>query len=93
MCPISWAVTAATSREVVNRIQTARKELDLDYADRIRVRYRAAPELDEAIGAHRDWIAGETLAVELVPGLDGGSQAPREAPVESFEFAFIIEKT
>ncbi|HYG62284.1 MAG TPA: isoleucine--tRNA ligase [Thermoanaerobaculia bacterium] len=86
-------VAEGWAREVVNRIQTARKELDLDYADRIRVRYRAAPELDEAIGTHRDWIAGETLAVELVAGLNGEQGAAREAPVESFEFAFIIEKT
>ncbi|MGH7341751.1 MAG: isoleucine--tRNA ligase, partial [Candidatus Rokuibacteriota bacterium] len=34
------------AREVVSRIQTARKDADLDYADRIRVRYRAVEELE-----------------------------------------------
>ncbi|HXO21457.1 MAG TPA: DUF5915 domain-containing protein, partial [Thermoanaerobaculia bacterium] len=82
------------AREVVHRIQTARKEADLDYADRIRVRYRAAPELGEAIAAHRDWIAAETLAVELTAA--GGAQesggAPLiEAPVEGLDFAFALE--
>ena len=33
-------VAEGLAREVVNRIQTARKEADLDYADRIRVRYQ-----------------------------------------------------
>ena len=58
-------VAEGRAREVVNRLQTARKEAGLDYADRIRVRYAAAPELEAAIAAHREWISGETLAVEL----------------------------
>ena len=61
------------AREVVNRIQTARKEDDLDYADRIRVRYRAAPELAAAIETHRVWIAEQTLA--LVPSAKSGDAA------------------
>ncbi|MGD2114874.1 MAG: isoleucine--tRNA ligase, partial [Acidobacteriota bacterium] len=55
-------IAEGLAREVVNRIQTARKEADLDYAARIRVRYRAGDELEAAIEAHRDWIAAETLA-------------------------------
>jgi isoleucyl-tRNA synthetase len=58
-------VAEGLAREVVHRIQTARKDADLDYADRIRVRYRAAPELARGDRRHREWIAGETLAVEL----------------------------
>lgn len=76
------------AREVVHRIQTARKNADLDYADRIRVRYRTAPELERAIEAHRAWIAGETLAVVLEPG--EGELA--EAPVEELAFDFAIER-
>jgi isoleucyl-tRNA synthetase len=83
------------AREVVHRIQTARKDEDLDYADRIRVRYRAAPELERAIESHREWIAGETLAVEIAPGLDGetAAEAVRQAPVEELEFAFALERS
>ncbi|MEZ5314504.1 MAG: DUF5915 domain-containing protein [Thermoanaerobaculia bacterium] len=55
-------VAEGRAREVVNRIQTARKEAGLDYADRIRVRYTAAPDLEAAIAAHRDWTSA-TLAV------------------------------
>ncbi len=76
------------AREVVSRIQAARKEAGLDYADRIRVSYRADAELEAAIAAWRDWIAGETLAVELAPG-DGGLAA---APVDDLDFAFAVER-
>jgi isoleucyl-tRNA synthetase len=83
------------AREVVNRIQTARKDADLDYADRIRVRYRAAEELEAAIAAHRGWIAGETLAVELEPadGTATGAGAPlTSAAIDEHDFAFAIER-
>ena len=38
------------------------------HADRIRVRYRGDAELEDAIAAHRDYVAGETLAVDFAPG-------------------------
>jgi isoleucyl-tRNA synthetase len=78
------------AREVVHRIQSARKQADLDYADRIRVRYRAEPELAAAVEAHRDWIAGETLAVELAAA--AGDEPLEEAPVEGRSFAFALER-
>ena len=53
------------AREVINRIQKSRKELDLNVADRIHITYSAPPELAEAIQRHRDTIAGETLALSL----------------------------
>ena len=82
-------VAEGRAREVVNRIQTARKEAGLDYADRIRVRYAAAPEIEAAIAAHREWIAGETLAVELAAG--AGDLKP--APVDDLDFAFALDRS
>ncbi len=82
-------VAEGLAREVVNRVQTARKEADLDYADRIRVRYRAGGELARAIETHRDWIARETLAVELALVEDGAGDL-RPAPVEDHPFALEI---
>jgi len=81
-------IAEGRAREVVNRIQTARKDLGLDYADRIRVRYRAAPELEAAIAAHRPWIAGETLAVDWAPA-DGQLEA---TPVDGLDFACALER-
>lgn len=82
-------VAEGRAREVVNRIQTARKEAGLDYADRIRVRYRAAAELEAAIAPWRDWIAGETLALELAPGAAGDLAS---APVDDLDFALAVER-
>jgi isoleucyl-tRNA synthetase len=89
-------VAEGLAREVVSRIQAARKDADLDYADRIRVRYRAAGELAWAIEAHREWIGAETLAVELEPVAEGAGEAGaagelEDAPLEGHEFAFAIE--
>jgi isoleucyl-tRNA synthetase len=83
-------VAEGWAREVVHRIQAARKEASLDYADRIRVRYRAAPELAAAIAVHAEWIAGETLAVAMERASDGTILAA--APVDEHDFAFAIDK-
>lgn len=78
------------AREVVSRIQTARKEQHLDYADRIRIRHRSAEALAAALSTHRDWILGETLGVEMIAAGDTAGLA--EAPIEGHDFAFAIEK-
>jgi isoleucyl-tRNA synthetase len=52
-------------REFVRRVQDLRKQADLDIADRIRVYYVASPRLQDSVQAFRDYVMGETLAVEL----------------------------
>jgi isoleucyl-tRNA synthetase len=56
------------AREVINRLQRARKTMDLAYEARIAVRYAAEGELAQAIERNAEMIAGETLAVELKLG-------------------------
>jgi isoleucyl-tRNA synthetase len=60
------------AREVINRIQRARKTMDLAYEARIEVRWNAEGELALAIEEHAERIAGETLATgfsrESAPG-------------------------
>ena len=87
-------IAEGRAREVVHHIQAARKEQDLAYDDRIAVRYRAAPELAEAIGRHRAWIAGETLSIELVELAEAneGGAGLTEAAVDGLAFAFGIER-
>ncbi|MED5582545.1 MAG: isoleucine--tRNA ligase [Pseudomonadota bacterium] len=53
------------AREVVNRIQRARKDQGFDVSDRIAVTYAAQGELAQAIAEHRDYIMGETLCLDL----------------------------
>jgi isoleucyl-tRNA synthetase len=83
-------VAEGWAREVVNRLQTARKEVGLDYADRVRLRYRATPELEAAIAAHRAWIGGEALVTDWCAA--GAGDELRVTDVEGHELAFSIEK-
>ncbi|HET9227060.1 MAG TPA: DUF5915 domain-containing protein, partial [Thermoanaerobaculia bacterium] len=82
-------ISEGWAREVARSIQTARKDADLDYADRIRVSYEADPEIAAAVEAHREWIMGETLAVELAKA-DGAEL--KSAPVEGRAFAYSIQR-
>ena len=63
------------ARELVNRVQTMRKELDLDYAQRIALTFEGNEEVARVVAEHGAMIAAETLAVELraappAPGAD-----------------------
>ena len=53
-------------REVLNRIQTFRKELDLEYTGRIRLTLAAAPVLLDAVRPRLDELSREALAVDVV---------------------------
>jgi isoleucyl-tRNA synthetase len=52
-------------RELVNRIQNARKDMGLGYTQRIALSVDASPILLDALGHHAEWLKGETLAVSL----------------------------
>ena len=83
-------VAEGWAREVVNRLQSARKEAELDYADRIRVRYRADVELERAIATYRAWISGEALVVSWDEA--AAHEELRTTDVEGHSLAFSIAK-
>jgi isoleucyl-tRNA synthetase len=56
------------AREVINRIQRARKAMDLAYEARIDVTWNADGDLAQAIEEHANRIASETLATGFVQG-------------------------
>jgi isoleucyl-tRNA synthetase len=56
------------AREVINRIQRARKAMDLAYEARIKVSWSADGELSQAIEEHAERIAAETLATGFAQG-------------------------
>jgi isoleucyl-tRNA synthetase len=60
------------AREIVHAVQNARKTAGLQVEDRIELGLAGSPALIEAAGTHRDYIAGETLALELDVG-DGAT--------------------
>ena len=53
------------ARDLVRLVQQARRDADLDVSDRIELSVSAGDEWIDAIEAHRDLIAGETLATTL----------------------------
>ena len=61
-------ISECTAREFVNRVQNMRKDAGLDVADRIRIGVVGQPELESAVVLHRDYIALETLALEVDTG-------------------------
>jgi isoleucyl-tRNA synthetase len=64
------------ARELVRVVQDARKTAGLDVSDRIVLGVQTSGELAEALASHRAFVAGETLATELLDGpLDGASFA------------------
>ncbi len=63
------------AREVVHAVQNARKTAGLEIEDRIVLALGGDPELIAAAEAHRDYLVGEVLAVELElnPEASGGA--------------------
>ncbi len=55
-------------REVLNRVQTFRKELDLEYTCRIRLSLAGAENVIEAVRSRVEHLSRETLAVEVKVG-------------------------
>ncbi len=58
------------ARELISRIQQMRKSNDYEMMDQITVFYQAPDVFKNAVLKHSEYIMSETLAVELVEGLD-----------------------
>ena len=71
-------VAEGYARDLVNAIQTKRKDAGLEVTDRIRIRAELPAEIAPALAAFGDYIRGETLAVSL----EGASSLPEDAAVE-----------
>ena len=62
------------AREIVHAVQNARKTAGLQVEDRIELLLSGDQALIDAAGAHRDYLSGETLAIDLALG-DGDAAA------------------
>ncbi|MFC4856242.1 isoleucine--tRNA ligase [Actinophytocola glycyrrhizae] len=56
------------ARDMVRVVQQARRDADLDVADRITATIQAPDEVVAAVRAHEEFLAGETLATEVTYG-------------------------
>jgi isoleucyl-tRNA synthetase len=92
-------VREGRAREMVHAIQNARKEAGLQVEDRIELWLAGDGSLVEAAEEHRDYLAGETLALALTlseNGLDGnaGEGCYREATeVDGLELTIALRRT
>jgi hypothetical protein len=71
-------IAEGLARDVVNRVQLARRSAGLDVSDRIRLRWWTPDgRLADAIAGHAAYIAAETLSAEMTR-----SDGPVGEPVE-----------
>ncbi len=80
------------SREIVHAVQNARKSAGLQVEDRIELALAGDPALIEAAEAYRDYLARETLALELrlgeMPTLDYAEQTQ----IEGLELTIALSR-
>ena len=77
------------AREMVNRIQRARKDRGFEVSDRICVVYSAAGQLAQAAEEHEDYIKGEVLALEW---LAGEPETATAADIDGMPFSSSLSK-
>lgn len=80
------------AREFVNRVQKVRKDSGLEVTDRVRLNYEADGELARAIQSLQEYIAQETLAVELIPGATNGTKATPDDDIGGMDYRIALER-
>jgi isoleucyl-tRNA synthetase len=79
-------VQEGLARDIVRRIQDARKNAGLEIEDRITLVYQADPELDQVFEQMGAYIAAETLAVQMQASTEDARLLPTEGMhVETFK--------
>jgi isoleucyl-tRNA synthetase len=76
------------ARELVNRIQNLRKDLDFDVTDRIRIWLQPHEHWTEALVSFRDYIAAEVLALHFDVSPVQRPEAPHELDLDG-ELGYI----
>ena len=79
------------AREVVNRIQKTRKDLNFNVEDRIEIKYTGSSEIEAAMAAHPEYICRETLADNMSQGIENVDSAINYQ-IEKFDLNLLISK-
>jgi isoleucyl-tRNA synthetase len=80
------------ARELVHAIQLARKNADLRIEDTVALTLRAPADLSALVERHRETIAAETLATELVVG-DARGEHRETARIEGAEVEIGLSRS
>jgi isoleucyl-tRNA synthetase len=85
------------AREIVHAVQNARKTAGLQVEDRIELVLDGNPALVRVVDAHRDYIAGETLAVKLMLGNDATAPAAamdysEQGEIEALQLSIALSR-
>jgi len=81
------------ARELISRIQRLRKESGLAVSDRIALVVGGGSDVVEAVQVHREWIADEVLAIELVVGEGGRNGQPDMTTIDLDGIAATVSIT
>ncbi len=79
------------AREIVNRIQKSRKDLNFNVSDRINVSFSGSPELEKAILKHSEYISSTTLAKTLEKETVEG-EGILSFEIDEYQISFKIKK-
>jgi isoleucyl-tRNA synthetase len=60
-------ITEGLAREFVNKIQSMRKEMDLEVTQRIHITFSGDEEIGTAVAQYCEYIEAETLALTCAP--------------------------
>ncbi len=80
------------AREIVNRVQRARKDKGLNVSDRIVIRYDGDPALFTAADEHRDYIMSETLSTTFERDEWIDDSFDTEIDGKAFKFSITVAK-
>ncbi len=82
------------AREFVNRIQNIRKDSGFEVTDKIRVVIEDLPSVSDAVKKHSDYIASQTLALDisLAPSDKFSSPDCREIDIEEQMVKIVVTK-
>ena len=80
------------AREIVRRIQSMRKELDLDVEDRISTEIKVGKDKETALQKWTDYIKGETRSKKIVFSDKPGGKLVKKWKIDEFEAEIGISK-
>ena len=81
------------ARELVSRVQRARKEMGLAVSDRVRLAVGGVPLVREAAREHHAWVAGEVLATVLdVQDSEAAPPVSAAADLDGIAAWFTLER-